>query len=62
VRNKTGWGSVGISHQEGSQTLKVERSGQAKPAASGPAILKCAEGKKSPREEPIGCGRAARLS
>jgi hypothetical protein len=38
VRNKTGTGSEGESRQEGSQTLKTERSGQAKPATSGPRI------------------------
>jgi hypothetical protein len=38
VRNKTGAGSQGVSRQEGNQTLKAERSGQAKPVASGPPI------------------------
>jgi len=38
VRNRAGAGSKGVSRQEGGQTLKAERSGQVKPAASGPSV------------------------
>lgn len=48
VRNKTGPGAEGVNRQEGDQTLQAERSGQAKPALSGPPLLACAEGNESP--------------
>jgi len=51
VRNKTGQAEKGANRREGSQTLRAERSGQAKPAASGPFRPVCAVGKQSPREE-----------
>ena len=38
MRNKTGAELRGVNRQEGNQTLKAERSGQAKLAKSGPAI------------------------
>jgi hypothetical protein len=47
VRNKTGKESKGESRQEGKQTLKAERSGQGKPAASGPSILQVLKGAKA---------------
>jgi hypothetical protein len=47
VRNRTGRGSKGESRQEGSQTLKAERSGQAKPARSGPSNLGVLKGTKA---------------
>jgi len=39
ARNKAGAGSKGGNRREGNQTLGAERSGQAKPADSGPSIL-----------------------
>jgi hypothetical protein len=39
---------LGVKRQEGNQTLKAERSGQAKPMSSGPLILICAEGTEKP--------------
>ena len=39
VRNKTGTASKGVSRQEGSQTLKTERDGQATPVRSVPSML-----------------------
>jgi len=44
VRNKTGAGFEGVSRQEGSQTLKAERSGLALPAMSGPRIPQVLKG------------------
>jgi hypothetical protein len=44
VRNKTGEGSKGESRHEGNQTLKAERSGQAKLASGGPSILNVLKG------------------
>jgi hypothetical protein len=46
VRNKTGAGLEGVTRREGSQTLRTDPSGQAKPAASGsraPDVLKGTE-------------------
>jgi hypothetical protein len=48
ARNKAGAGPGGGNRQEGKQTLKAERSGRGKPAASGPPSPACAEGNRSP--------------
>ena len=47
MRNKTGTGSWGESRQEGNQTLKTERSGRGKPAASGPPFPDVLKGTKA---------------
>jgi hypothetical protein len=47
VRNRTGAEPKGVSRQEGNQTLKAERSGQAKPAASGPSAPDVLQGVKA---------------
>jgi len=60
VWNRTGEDSRGVSRQKGDQTLKAERSGQAKPAASGPLNPARAEGNGSPWEAPIDSRRLAR--
>jgi len=44
VRNKTGTGFEGVSRQEGSQTLKAERSGLALLAVSGPRVPQVLKG------------------
>jgi len=51
VRNKTGTGFEGVSRQEGSQTLKTERSGQALARDQWTPDASSAVGSKSPREE-----------
>jgi len=47
VRNKTGTESRGENRQEGSQTLKADRSGQVKPVTSGSAIPQVLKGAKA---------------
>jgi hypothetical protein len=47
VRNKTGTELQGGNRQEGSQTLKAERSGQARPVTSGPAVPQVLKGVKA---------------
>jgi hypothetical protein len=47
VRNKTGAGEEGGNRREGNQTLRAERSGQAKPAISGPSYPDVLKGMKA---------------
>ena len=47
MRNKTGKASKGVRCQEGNQTLKAERGGQATPAKSVPSMLHVLEGSKA---------------
>jgi len=49
VRNKTGTVSKGVSRQEGSQTLKAERGGQAKARGKRTFESSCAVGKAKPK-------------
>jgi hypothetical protein len=60
VRNKTGKASKGVNRQEGSQTLKAERGGQANARDQRTFEPSSAVGTKSPGEALIGCGRSAR--
>jgi hypothetical protein len=50
----------GVSRQEGSQTLKAERGGQANAREKRTFEPSSAVGTKSPGEALIGCGRSAR--
>jgi len=50
----------GVSRQEGSQTLKAERGGQANAREKRTFEPSSAVGTESPREVLIGCGRSAR--
>jgi len=61
ARNRADTGSEGVNRQEGSQTLKAERSGTWRPRGRWTSGPWCAEGKQSPREEPACCGRLARV-
>jgi hypothetical protein len=61
ARNKAGAVPEGANRQEGSQTLKAERSGAWKPREEWTSGSSCAEGSKSPREEPACCGTLARI-
>jgi len=49
VRNKTGTGPKGVSRQEGSQTLKAERSGRANPRQVDLRFFKCCREQKPMR-------------
>jgi len=46
VRNKTGAESKGVSRQEGSQTLKAERSGRVSPREVDLRFFKCCREQK----------------
>jgi hypothetical protein len=48
VRNKTGAGFEGANRQEGDQTLKTERSGQALARGKWTSNPSCAVGTQSP--------------
>jgi len=58
VRNKTGKGAEGVSRPEGSQTLKAERGGSDKVAASGLPLPRALKGPKAhERSRPAPAGR-----
>jgi len=61
ARKKAGADLEGVSRAEGNQTLDAEGGGQGVPAWTGPPSPVSAVGKKSPREEPVGFGRTARV-
>jgi hypothetical protein len=48
ARNRAGEVPKGGNRQEGTQTLKVERSGQVKPATSGSSVPKVLKGDGNP--------------
>jgi len=62
ARNKAGADPEGVSRREGNQTLRADRSGQAKPAASGSPVPHVLKGSEVHERSRPGFGWPARIA